>query len=70
MDKLIYFFGNGVAEGDASPEMNELLGGKGAPARNDQTRFARAAGFHYQHCRLHFIIPSITVCSRPGCSMT
>ncbi len=30
MDKLIYFFGGGKAEGDASPEMNELLGGKGA----------------------------------------
>jgi pyruvate,orthophosphate dikinase len=30
MDKLIYFFGGGAAEGDASPKMNELLGGKGA----------------------------------------
>lgn len=30
MDKLIYFFGGGAAEGDASPAMNELLGGKGA----------------------------------------
>lgn len=48
MDKRVYTFGNGQAEGKA--DMRNLLGGKGANlAGNESNRCSRTSGIYNHH---------------------